>query len=178
MCIRDRQLEAKIAETSRLTDDSLAKTQQVKQYKKQVDNFRAQLQESNARAEEYHAKLEQYQRELTYCQRDLQKREEDEESKVSNEGASTLHILILISFQAELVRAKYESEISTLDSELGRVRREKADIESQLRLLQKGMMMPETSILFEKLEREKTELKHKYTQLRDRFDVSLSLIHI
>ena len=65
-----------------LAEESLAKTQQVKQYKKQVDNFRALLQESNARIEEYEAKLEQYHHDLTYYQRDIQAREEDEESKV------------------------------------------------------------------------------------------------
>ena len=66
-----------------LADESLAKTQQVKQYKKQVDNFRAQLQESNARIKEYKAKLEQYHHDLTYYQKDLQARVEDEESKVT-----------------------------------------------------------------------------------------------
>ena len=78
----NQQLEVVVAEKTQLNDESLAKTQQVKQYKKQVDNFRVQLQESNAIIEEYKAKLEQYQRDLAYCQRDLQAREEDEESKV------------------------------------------------------------------------------------------------
>ena len=62
--------------------------------------------------------------------------------------------------------------MSTLNSELGRLRREKADVEEQLRQLQMGAMQPETAGLVDTLEREKSELNHKYTQLRDRFDVS------
>ena len=62
--------------------------------------------------------------------------------------------------------------MSALNSELGRLRREKADVKEQLRQLQMGAMQPETAGLVDTLEREKSELKHKYTQLRDRFDVS------
>ena len=62
--------------------------------------------------------------------------------------------------------------MSTLNSELGRLRREKANVEEQLRQLQMGAMQPEAAGLVDTLEREKSELNHKYTQLRDRFDVS------
>ena len=71
----NKHLELAVAETVKLRDESLAKTQQVKQYKKKVDSFRAQLQESSA-------KIEEYKRELDYCQKDLQTRDEEQESKV------------------------------------------------------------------------------------------------
>ena len=97
------QLTVALADKKALSDESLAKTQQVKQYKKQVDNFRIQLAESNARIEqceqqinnlriqlaESNSRIEQYQTrlcqsesDLEYCWRDLQAREEDGESKV------------------------------------------------------------------------------------------------
>ena len=71
------------------------------------------------------------------------------------------------------MKAQNESEISALKSELGRLRRENADLVQQLRQ-QKGVMLPdhETANLVDNLEREKSEWKHKYTHLRDRFDVS------
>ena len=62
--------------------------------------------------------------------------------------------------------------MSALNSELGRLRREKADVEQQLRQVQKGLMQPEMASLVDILEKEKTEWKHKYTHLRDRYDVS------
>ena len=97
------QLTVALAGKEALGDESLAKTQQVKQYKKQVDNFRIQLAESNAkieqceqqinnlriqlaesnsRIEQYQTRLRQSESDLEYCRRDLQAREEDEESKV------------------------------------------------------------------------------------------------
>ena len=63
--------------------------------------------------------------------------------------------------------------MSALNSELGRLRREKANVEEKLRQLQKGVIPPETANLVDNLEKEKTEWKHKYTHLRDRYDVSL-----
>ena len=75
--------------------------------------------------------------------------------------------------QVAIVIAQHESEMSALNSELGRLRREKADVEEQLRQLQKGVVPPETADLVDNLEREKTEWKHKYTDLRERYNVSL-----
>ena len=63
--------------------------------------------------------------------------------------------------------------MSALNSEFGRLRREKADVEAKVRQLQKGVIPPETAYLIDNLEREKTEWKDKYTYLRDRYDVSL-----
>ena len=59
-----------------------------------------------------------------------------------------------------VLRAQFQSEILTRNSEIGRLKREKSDVEAQLRRLQNGVM-------------EKTEWKDKYTQLKNRFDVSL-----
>ena len=70
-----------------------------------------------------------------------------------------------------MVTAQYESEMSALNTELGRLRREKAAVEGRLQQLQKGVLLPETAGLVDILEREKTEWKHKYTHLRDRYDV-------
>ena len=70
-----------------------------------------------------------------------------------------------------MVTAQYESEMSALNTELGRLRREKAAVERQLQQLQKGVIPPETAGLVDSLEREKTEWKHKYTHLRDRYNV-------
>ena len=67
--------------------------------------------------------------------------------------------------------AQHESEVSHLNSELGRLRREKADVEEQLRQLQKGVIPLETAHLVDNLEREKIEWEYKY--LKDRYDVSL-----
>ena len=77
-----KQLSVALMDKEALSDESLAKTQQVKQYKKQVDTFRIQLQESSARIEEYKMRLHQSKHELAHCQRDLQAREEDKQSEV------------------------------------------------------------------------------------------------
>ena len=77
-----QQLTIALADKETLSDESLAKTQQVKQYKKQCDNWRIQMHESNARIEQFQARLHQCESDLAYCQRDLQSREEDEESRV------------------------------------------------------------------------------------------------
>ena len=81
----------------------------------------------------------------------------------------TQHIL-----QIAFVVAQHESEMSTLTSELGRLRREKAYLEQKVRhcQMQMGVIPPETVHLVDELDMEKKELEHKYTQLRDRFDVS------
>ena len=44
-----QQLETIIADISQFSDEVLAKTQQVKQYKKQTDSYKARLEETNAR---------------------------------------------------------------------------------------------------------------------------------
>ena len=79
-----QQLEREREDKAALADESLSKTQQVKQYKKQVDSFRAQLQKSNTKIDEYHMRLEQYKKELLYYQADLRKCEEYEENSVSD----------------------------------------------------------------------------------------------
>ena len=81
-----QQLTIALADKETLNDECLAKTQQVKRYKKQVDNFRIQLAESNA-------KLEQYQARLHQCESDLRSRE-DEESKVRQQSHTTRHVYV------------------------------------------------------------------------------------
>ena len=53
-----QQLEATIADTSRLSDEVLAKTQQVRQYKKQTDSYKAKLEETAARLQEAQRELQ------------------------------------------------------------------------------------------------------------------------
>ena len=91
-----QKLEMAIVEQTRLTDDGLAKTQQVKQYKKQVDNFRVLLQESNAKVEDYHIRLEQCKHDLAYCQKDLRTREEHEQNMASTKIESLLYSCLLL----------------------------------------------------------------------------------
>lgn len=74
--------------------------------------------------------------------------------------------------QVAYVVAQHESEMVTLTSELGRLKREKADLEQKIRQIQMGVVPPETAHLVDQLEKEKIEWEHKYTHLRDRFDVS------
>ncbi len=57
------QLDGAIADTSRLTDETLSKTQQVKQFKKQSDTYRDQLQQERVQSQslikEERAKMQQ-----------------------------------------------------------------------------------------------------------------------
>ena len=76
-----QQLTIAVSNKETLSDESLAKTQQVKQYKKQVDNFRTQLAERFAMIEQYQKKIQQYEYELTCYQRGLQARKKDRVSK-------------------------------------------------------------------------------------------------
>ena len=77
------QLERTCADKVTLEGESLAKTQQVKQYKKQVDHYKAQLQESSAKIEEYIVQLEQSKHELAHCQKDLKTHKEYKDNTVS-----------------------------------------------------------------------------------------------
>ena len=70
-----QQLETTIVDTARLTDEVLAKTQQVKQHKKQTDCYKARLEETSAR-------LEQSQRKLQHFQDQNKKIEEDHQNQV------------------------------------------------------------------------------------------------
>ena len=53
-----QQLDETIADTSRLSDEVLAKTQQVRQYKKQTDSYKAKLEETAARLQEAQRELQ------------------------------------------------------------------------------------------------------------------------
>ena len=55
--LKEKQLETTIADKSRLSDEVLAKTQQVRQYRKQIDSYTRELQnfrEQNTKMEEDH----------------------------------------------------------------------------------------------------------------------------
>ena len=87
-----QQLTIALANKEILSDESLAKTQQVKQYKKQVDNFRTQLAESFSMIEQYQKKFQQYEYELTCYQRDLQARKKDKVSKDAVQALTCLTV--------------------------------------------------------------------------------------
>ena len=77
-------------------------------------------------------------------------------------------------FQTEMVRAQYESELTSLKSELGRLKREKTEMEAHLRQISEQSGLPQdAAFVVHKLEKEKAELYQKYSRLRDRFDVSV-----
>ena len=67
-------------------------------------------------------------------------------------------------------QVQYESELSTLKLEVSALKKEKADMEVELRQKQIGAIA-----LGDQLEKEKAELYQKYICLRNRYDVSLSL---
>ena len=53
-----QRLDTTIADTARLSDEVLAKTQQVRQYKKQTDSYKAKLEETAARLQEAQRELQ------------------------------------------------------------------------------------------------------------------------
>ena len=55
-----QRLEKNIADTAKLHDEVLAKTQQVKQYKKQADNYKAKLEQNRAGIGQYQSQLEEF----------------------------------------------------------------------------------------------------------------------
>ena len=73
-----------------------------------------------------------------------------------------------------MAKALYESELTSLKSELGRLKREKTEMEAHLRqICEQGALPQDTAGVVHKLEKEKAELYQKYSRLRDRFDVSV-----
>ncbi len=100
------QLDGAIADTSRLTDETLSKTQQVKQFKKQSDTYRDQLQQervlSQSLIKEERGKMQhqiqeervsmqhqiqeervKMQRQIAMFQEDIRRLEEEHKSEVS-----------------------------------------------------------------------------------------------
>ena len=91
-----QQLETAIKDTGTLSDEVLAKTQQVKQYKKQTDGYKARLeettvkleettirlQEATARQQDTTARLQEAQRELQHFQEQINRMEEDHQHQV------------------------------------------------------------------------------------------------
>ena len=65
-----QQLETTIADTSRLSDEVLAKTQQVRQYNKQTDSYKAKLEETAARLQEAQRELQNFQEQNTRMEED------------------------------------------------------------------------------------------------------------
>ena len=65
-----QQLETTIADTSRLSDEVLAKTQQVRQYNKQTDSYKAKLEETAARLQEAQRELQKFQEQNTRMEED------------------------------------------------------------------------------------------------------------
>ena len=106
-CVRDalqseltevkEQLDRECADKVAVESGSLAKTQQVKQYKKQVDHYKVKLQECGARIEEYQVQLEQCKHELVYCQIDLKRREDFEQNTVSIRNTNHIKSIYLLT---------------------------------------------------------------------------------
>ena len=71
-----QRLEKNIADTAKLHDEVLAKTQQVKQYKKQADGYKAQLEQNKAELQQNRAELEPYRSQLATFHHHAQRREE------------------------------------------------------------------------------------------------------
>ena len=71
-----QRLEKNIADTAKLHDEVLAKTQQVKQYKKQADGYKARLEQNKAELQQNRAELEQYRSQLATFHHHTQQREE------------------------------------------------------------------------------------------------------
>ena len=67
-----QRLDSTIADSSRLSDEVLAKTQQVRQYKKQTDSYKAQLEETTARLQEALRELQNFQEQNTRLEEDYQ----------------------------------------------------------------------------------------------------------
>ena len=73
-----------------------------------------------------------------------------------------------------MVRAQYESEFTSLKSELGRLKREKTEMEAHLRQIsEQSALSQDAAGVIHKLEKEKAELYQEYSRLRDRYVVSL-----
>ncbi len=70
-----QELEVSLTNTERLYDEVMAKTAQVKQYKKQTDSFKAKVEEANT-------KLLKTQQELQRCQELIKTMEEDNQYQV------------------------------------------------------------------------------------------------
>ena len=70
-----QRLETSLLDTARLHDEVLAKTAQVKQYKKQTDSFKLKVEEANER-------LVKTQRELQRCQTLMRTKEKDMQDQV------------------------------------------------------------------------------------------------
>ena len=70
-----QRLEVSLADSAKLHDEVMAKTAQVKQYKKQTDSFKAKVEEANT-------KLLKTQQELQRCQELIKTMEEDNQYQV------------------------------------------------------------------------------------------------
>ena len=72
-----------------------------------------------------------------------------------------------------MAKALYESELTSLKSELGRLKQEKTEMEAHLhQICEQGALPQDSAGVVHKLEKEKAELYKKYSRLRDRYDVS------
>ena len=76
------ELEVAIADTARLSDEVLSKTQQVKQYKKQADGYKAQADGFKAQLQEERMKIQELEQKLRYLQETLHNQDEEHKEEV------------------------------------------------------------------------------------------------
>ena len=76
------ELEVAIADTARLSDEVLSKTQQVKQYKKQAETSKAQADVFKAQLQEERMKIQELEQNLRYLQETLHNQNEEHKEEV------------------------------------------------------------------------------------------------
>ncbi len=76
------QLNRATADTANLSDEVMAKTVQVKQYKKQNESYKAEVEEANAKLQQTQQELERTQRVLQRLQELVKTMEDDHQDQV------------------------------------------------------------------------------------------------
>ena len=76
------ELEVAIADTARLSDEVLSKTQQVKQYKKQADGYKVQADGFKTQLQEERMKIQELEQRLHYLQESLHNQNEEHKEEV------------------------------------------------------------------------------------------------
>ena len=112
------QLDGAIDDTSRLADEILSKTQQVKQFKKQTDTYRDQLQQERVQSQslikEERAKMQhQIQEERVSMQHQIQEERVSMEQEIQEERVSMQHHI-----QEE--RARMQRQIAIFQEDIHR----------------------------------------------------------
>ena len=86
------ELEVAIADTARLSDEVLSKTQQVNQYKKQAYGYRAQADAFKAQLQEERMKIQELEQRLHYLHKTLHNQNEEHKEEVLYKFISSLYL--------------------------------------------------------------------------------------